>query len=105
MWRDSGRPSSGLIFNLKKEAHFRYKCAVGRSKKLSDQDRSDRIHESLIDGCGKDFLKGWQNIHGKPDAGSARINGKMDNTNLPPISRKYMMKPFRIVPDSFRGIF
>ena len=82
MWRDSGRPSSGLIFNLKKDAHYRYKCAIRRSKKLSDQDHSDRIHDGLINGSGKDFWKGWQNVHGKSDNGSARINGKTDNKDI-----------------------
>ena len=82
MWRDSGRPPSGEIFNLKKETHYRYKYAVKRAKKLFDQERSDSIHESLIGGNGRNFWNKWQNIHGKTDNGSTRINGKMDDTDI-----------------------
>ena len=82
LWRDSGRPSSGLVFNMKKEAHYRYKCAVRRARKLFDQDRSNKIHESLINGFSRDFWKRWQNIHGKSDSGSSRINGKTGSNDI-----------------------
>ena len=82
LWRDSGRPPSGLIFDLKKQSHFCYKCAIKKAKKLFDQNLSDRIHENLIDGDHRCFWKKWQNIHGKTDISSARINGKTDNTDI-----------------------
>ena len=49
---------------------------------MFDQDRSDQIHESLINGSGRNFWRKWQNVHGKSDAGSARINGKTDNKDI-----------------------
>ena len=76
------RPSSGVIFELKKKSQLRYKCAVKKAKKLFDQDRSDRIHESLLDGSSKQFWKSWQNMHGKTDAGTTRINGKTNNKDI-----------------------
>ena len=82
LWRDAGKPSSGVIFEMKKNAHFRYKHAVKKAKKSFDQDRSDEIHDGLISGCGKRFWKSWQNLHGKTDAGTTRINGKTDNVDI-----------------------
>ena len=80
MWRDSGKPSSGVIFDLKKRSQYQYKHAVKKAKKLFDQERSDKIHEGLLDGSCKSFWKSWQSIHGKTDAGATRINGMTDNT-------------------------
>ena len=82
MWRDSGKPSSGVIFDLKKKSQYQYKHAVKKAKKLFDQERSDKIHEGLLDGSCKRFWKSWQNIHGKTDAGATRINGMTDNTDI-----------------------
>ena len=56
-WRDSGRPSSGVTFELKRKSHYRYKCAVRKAKKVFDQDRSDKIYESQIEGSAKCFWK------------------------------------------------
>ena len=82
VWRDAGKPSSGPIFNLKKSANSRYKLAARKAKKTFDQGRSDSIHNDLVNKNSTKFWKSWQELHGKRGDVSARINGKIDDTDI-----------------------
>ena len=76
LWRDMGKPSSGPVFDIKKNACYQYKLAVRRAKRDFDQNRSDAIHENLETGNSAKFWKSWQALHGK-QRDSPRINGKI----------------------------
>ena len=82
IWRDSGKPSSGPIFDLKKSANSRYKLAVRKAQKTFDKGRSDTIHNDLVNRNSTRFWKSWQELHGKKGDVSARINGKIDSTDI-----------------------
>ena len=82
IWRDAGKPSSGPIFDLKMRANYCYKLAVRKAKKLFDQDRSDEIHDDIIDGKSNKFWKSWKGLHGKKGDCTTRINGKIDSTDI-----------------------
>ena len=82
MWRDSGKPSSGMVFNIKKEASYKYKHAVRMAKKSFDQELCDEIHDNLTNNQCNDFWKSWKHIHGKQDDFSTRINDKIDHKDI-----------------------
>ena len=82
IWRDAGRPGSGPVHDLKKNAQSRYKYETKKAKKLFDQSRSDGIHNDLVNNDGVKFWKAWQGLHGKQDDGSTRINGKTENADI-----------------------
>ena len=81
LWCDSGKPSSGPIYDLKRSTNYRFKLAVKNAKKAFDQRRSDNIHDNLVTGNTNKFWKSWQSLHGKQKAGT-RINGKIDSVDI-----------------------
>ena len=57
LWKSAGRPSSGVTFNMKKDAHYRYKLHLSKSQKLFDQSKNDALHNHLLDKNSTQF---WQ---------------------------------------------
>ena len=82
MWHDAGRPSSGVVYDLKRSTSCRYKYEVKKAKKLFDQGRSNALHNELANNNGTKFWKAWKGLHGKQDDGAVRINGKIDDTDI-----------------------
>ena len=57
LWRDVGGPSSGPIFDEKKNSSYRYKCAVRKAKRNFDQAHCDKIHEDLLSNNNNRFWR------------------------------------------------
>ena len=75
LWKSSGRPSSGVIFNMKKDTHYRYKLHVRRSQRQFDQTRNDDLHKHLLTKNSTSFWKSWKSIHGTGQMNTTRIDG------------------------------
>ena len=82
IWLETGKPSSGPLFNLKKSTHFRYKHAIKVAKNTFEQEQCDRIHDQLTEGTTYHFWKSWKSVHGKGDNDTTRINGKFENGDI-----------------------
>ena len=82
LWRDSGKPLSGPIYELKRSTQCNYKLSVRRSKKAFDRSKCDKMHEDLLNGNSTNFWKQWQSIHGTQNVNGLRVNGKIDNKEI-----------------------
>ena len=75
LWNSSGKPSSGVTFNLKKTAHYRYKTCLRRCQRDFDNKRNDSLHSNLADRNNIKFWQSWKSIHGSNRDNAVRING------------------------------
>ena len=94
LWKNSGRPRSGVIFDLKKSAQYRYKCFLRRCQKDLNREKNDELHNNLI---GKDpikFWKSWKSIHGSGRDNAIRIDGFVKDDD---IANRFA--------DSFRSVY
>ena len=73
IWKNAGRPSSGMLFDLKKTAHYRYKLLVRKSQRHFDQNRNDDLHNHLLEKNSTGFWKSWKSVHGSGQISSTRI--------------------------------
>ena len=60
MWKDSGRPSEGSLFDARKECRVAYRAAVRKAKFESDSYVSARLQSSLSSKHGKTFWSVWR---------------------------------------------
>ena len=112
LWRDSGRPSSGPIYELKKNTGSRFKLAVRKAKKEFNQEQCNTIHENLVTDGNVKFWRSWQNLHGKKQEGG-RINGKIEDqdianefaTNFRKIYDEANSDQAKLLSDSFDSLF
>ena len=82
LWRDSGKPLSGPIFDLKKKSHYRYKYAIRNAKRRFDQNLCDSIHLDLLNKDSNGFWKAWKSVHGNGKDESVRVNGKFNDIDI-----------------------
>ena len=75
LWKSAGRPSSGVTFDMKKDAHYRYKLHVRKSQKLYDQSKNDALHNHLLEKNSTGFWRSWKSIHGSGQINTTRIDG------------------------------
>jgi len=83
LWLEAGSPSAGVLFQLKKRAHRRYKYAVRRVKWREDHIKQMRLAEALLNDPNRNF---WSEVH--RCSGSQRasavpvIDGVFGNENI-----------------------
>ena len=82
LWQDVGRPNTGPVYENKRTTHYRYKYALRREKRNTDQLRLDQIHNDLVENRCNKFWQGWKTIHGSNSQGTTRINGLVDDKKI-----------------------
>ena len=61
LWKSAGKPPDGFLFNLKKNAKYRYKLAIRDSARAAEEEFSDDMYESLCNKEINQFWKTWKN--------------------------------------------
>src|SRR4030088_370532 len=56
LWKAAGKPQTGTIFDMKKNAKYKYKLAIRDAIKQSENIFSDELYDHI---CKKDFNKFW----------------------------------------------
>ena len=82
LWENAGKPSSGVLFDLKKSAHYRYKIYLRRCQKEQQTEKSDLMHEHLLDTNYKQFWKSWKSLHGSAFNNPIRIDGHFKDEDV-----------------------
>ena len=75
IWKVAGKPGSGVLFDMKRSAHYRYKAYLRRCQKDSNRKVNESLHEDLLNNDTTKFWKTWKNIHGRSCGGALRVNG------------------------------
>ena len=60
LWIDAGSPSAGVLFQLKKRAHRRYKYAVHRVRRRQEHIKQMKLAEALLKDPTHNF---WTEVH------------------------------------------
>ena len=60
LWIDAGSPSAGVLFQLKKRAHRRYKYAVRRVRRRQEHIKQMKLAEALLKDPTHNF---WTEVH------------------------------------------
>ena len=79
LWNNVGRPNSGPVYEQKKAAHYCYKAAIRKNRKVIDQQKCDSLHHHLLSKDPIQFWKSWSDIHGSKNDCTTRINGIVDD--------------------------
>ena len=82
LWKNSGRPCSGVVFRMKKSSHYRYKHYLRQCQKNFDRDRNDKLHDDLTDKDSVNFWRSWKSIHGSNRDNALRIDGYYKDTEI-----------------------
>ena len=61
-WRSNGRPSSGAVFDRKKQCHYRYKAELRRQRRLTAGKKSDEMSDNLLNKNFSGFWKAWKKV-------------------------------------------
>ena len=75
LWKDCGKPNSGVIFDNKKAAHYRYKTYLRQCQREFDREKNDSLHDNLGNGDNGKFWRSWKAVHGSNRDNAVRING------------------------------
>ena len=82
LWKDVGRPSTGVVFDMKKSAHYRYKSFLRRYQADCEQEKNENLHEDLIDKDTINFWKSWKLIQGSNSNDAIRIDGHFKDNDI-----------------------
>ena len=74
IWKDAGRPRSGVIFNIYKDAKYAYKLCINRSRREKDLSISNELHEAL---CSKDNTHFWNSWKSKFKSNTKACHAKI----------------------------
>ena len=82
LWDTNGRPSSGSIFEIKKNAHYRYKLRLRQMQNQFYQSQNDCLHDHLLDRNSARFWQSWKSIHGSGHNVATRIDGHFRDNDI-----------------------
>ena len=93
-WKLLNCPKSGLAFEAKKDAHYKYKLYLRKCQREHDQSRTDKLHENLINNDQHKFWKSFKHFNYSSSGFKGRINGFSNDADIA-----------NCFAESFRGIF
>ena len=83
LWLDAGSPSAGVLFQLKKRAHRRYKYAVRRARRREEHTKQTKLAEALLNDPTCKFWSEVRRCGGSHQAPSAPvIDGVSGSENI-----------------------
>ena len=87
LWVLDGKPHSGSIFNLMKDAKYKYKLAVRQSVRDYEDRFSDELYEHLLSKDMPGFWKTWSAKTSKKLLHVPNIDGKVDDVSIAEVFR------------------
>ena len=77
MWQLCGKPSTGALFDLMKDAKYKYKLAVRQAIRTYEGKFSDELYEHLLSKDMNSFWKTWSSKAGKKFSQLHVLMGKL----------------------------
>ena len=81
-WRLLGCPTSGPVFDCKKDCQLKYKKAIRIHKAKNEKQKSDDMYEDLLQKNGISFWKAWNDCNKTGESLVTRINGETNESNI-----------------------
>ena len=82
IWRESGMPTQGPIYEYKKSTHAQYKYAVRYIKNNEDLIIRNAMAEKLLSGNSKDFWGDVKKLNNTKSVSAANIEGVSGEVNI-----------------------
>ena len=82
MWLLCGRPNCGAVFDLMKDAKYKYKLAVRQAIRIYEGRFSDELFEHLLNKDMNNFWKTWSSKTCKNVLTVAHIDGEADDHKI-----------------------
>ena len=82
IWRDAGKPNSGLLFEIKKNTKYKYKLAIRNAITAYENQHDERIIDNFKMKNSNEFWKSWRKKMNKIKPPECRVNGSNDPTMI-----------------------
>jgi len=82
LWCAASKPNHGVIFNLMKNAKYKYKLAVRHTIKSFENRVSDELYDNLIEKDMLSFWKTWNSKLGSKPIYATQINGLSSDLSI-----------------------
>ena len=82
LWKESGRPRSGPIFQQRNRDKREYRAAIRRNEANSVERYSNDLHEALLRKRGDQFWKCWNSKFESKSGRPISINGQSDPSKI-----------------------
>jgi hypothetical protein len=79
IWKEAGKPRSGLIFNQYRSDKQAYRLAIRQHKDDDARVYSNDLHDMLVEKQGPRFWSVWRSKFGAKDTGVTHVDGVADN--------------------------
>ena len=100
-WRESGKPTSGHLYDTKKERHRDFKNAVNFIKRNEQQILNDELAHNIMSKNTKYFWKNLKKVEGVPNAISNNIEGHCGEENIASFWRTHYESVFNFGFDRY----
>jgi hypothetical protein len=87
VWVLGGKPRNGIIFDLMKDAKYKYKLAVRHAVNEYEDKFSDELYEHLLSKDMPGFWKTWSAKTGKKFMNVPNIDGNVDDVAIAEVFR------------------
>ena len=82
LWKLNGCPSSGPIYDTKKNAHYRYKLFLRRCKRDRDLNHIDELNSNLADGDHDKFWRSFKYFNYSRNRGNVFVNNLSNDEDV-----------------------
>jgi len=82
IWVGAGKPRSGTVFSIMKNAKYRYKLAVKDAVRAFEEKCSDELYDNLLSKDLNNFWKCWKKKQCKNVTKISTIDGKCDDLDI-----------------------
>ena len=88
-WKQAGCPSSGPLYDSKKDCHYRYKKEIQKCKQEDEKRRNDALYNDLIGHDTNAFWKKWNLMNRVGDPLVTRIEGETNQADITEVFSRY----------------
>ena len=81
-WIMNGKPRTGVIYEAKKNAYYRYKLRIRECKNEFSQNKADRLNEDLLHGDSHKFWRSFKYHNYSKTSQSPRIDGLVNDVDI-----------------------
>ena len=82
LWKDSGKPRTGPIFQTYRKDKSAYKAAIRNHRREATEIYTNDLHEALLNKEGNAFWKCWRSKFGQSRQAPRQVDGIVDPSSI-----------------------
>ena len=100
LWKENGRPNTGIIFENKMASKKDYMYAVRRCKRREKYKRYEKMAGCIADNNSRDFFKEVRKVNASKQKSPTCINGKYESNDIAELFAAKYESLFNCVPSN-----